>query len=116
MTMGHGWYNTVQPMGYRMVRVLYGPWVMGGTTLYGPWVMESYIVVQRCMAHGSWVMGKKSLKGLEAEADGSGDESDEDDGSGEENRWNGYGEAGPGDLNPDSSGGTDEDCELTSNR
>ena len=52
--MGHGWYNTVQPMGYRMVRVLYGPWVMGGTTLYGPWVMELYIVVQRCMAHGSW--------------------------------------------------------------
>jgi len=27
---------------------------MGGTTLYGPWVMESYIVVQRCIAHGSW--------------------------------------------------------------
>ena len=52
----------------------------------------------------------------EAEADGSGDESDEDDGSGEENRWNGYGEAGPSDLDPDSSRGTDEDCELTSNR
>ena len=52
--MGHGWYNVVQPMGHRMVRVLYGLWVMGGTTLYSPWVMESYIVVQRCITHGSW--------------------------------------------------------------
>jgi hypothetical protein len=48
------------------------PWVVQHCTIHGAWVF--YSVVQRCMAHGSWkfvtmygpwVMGKKSLKGLQ---------------------------------------------------
>ena len=49
--MGHGWYNIVQPMGHGVVRVLYGPWVMGGTTSM---THGLYNIVRCCMAHGSW--------------------------------------------------------------
>ena len=30
--IGHRWYNIIQPMGHGVVRVLYGPWVMGKIT------------------------------------------------------------------------------------
>ena len=37
---GKSGQSVAWPMGHGVVRVLYGPWVMGGTTSYDPWVME----------------------------------------------------------------------------
>ena len=69
----------------RYSKVMYNPWGMGKKGVVQPMTHEQekcctthgswgfYIVVQRCMAHGSWnlvmmyslwVMGKKSLNGV----------------------------------------------------
>ena len=75
-----GFCRVVWPMGHGKnidKSALYNPWFMGNCilsiccTTHDPWVINS--VVQRCIAHGSWVivtlygpwvMGKKSLNSV----------------------------------------------------